>query len=335
MALTEGINIELLHGRVVERLAASFPAMGLIRFDYERTQKKMPTPAILLELTQFEPAEDMGTGQLHGICRFEAHCITRALQNPDSAVDVRTLAIALAGYIHHTRWGTRQAQSIDPYAETDVLPVGPARILGCFPDAWYPDMDQHDVWRVEWEQAVYLGDSAWVTSGQIPTAIYVNENVVPYPEDYLPPSTIFPPINPGAGSGGNSTASAWHTGDGPPPAGLGKKNDFYLDGLTGDFYEKTDSTTWTLAGNIRGPQGEIGPQGEEGPPGQDGTGDSTYSVSFVDVSSVVVTHNLGKYPAVVFKDTAGTVYEIDIEHNSTNQLTAQWSQPLSGTITCN
>lgn len=87
-----------------------------------------------------------------------------------------------------------------------------------------------------------------------------------------------------------------------------------------------------------GPPGAKGDDGEQGPAGQDGedgTGDATYTQSFVNVSSLVVVHNLGKYPAVVFRDTAGTEFEVDIEHDSTSQLTLNWSEPLSGTVTCN
>ncbi len=32
--------------------------------------------------------------------------------------------------------------------------------------------------------------------------------------------------------------STWITGSGPPGASVGTKGDFYLDSLTGDYYEK-------------------------------------------------------------------------------------------------
>ena len=77
--------------------------------------------------------------------------------------------------------------------------------------------------------------------------------------------------------------SIWLTGSGPPTAGQGDVNDFYLDGDTGDFFEKTGPTTWTVQGNIKGstgagetgltgPTGPIGPLGLIGPTGAGETG---------------------------------------------------------------
>lgn len=334
MALTEGINIELLHSRIVQRLGEAFPDTALIKFDYNRLEKKIPTPCILLELTEFEPKDDMGTGQLHGVCRFEARCLVNSLKSQAAGADVRQMAIGLAGYIYKTRWGTRQPNALDPYAETETLPVGAAEIIGCFPDAFYPDLDEYEVWRVEWEQKVYIGDSAWIPTGQIPTAIYVNENVIPYPPAEQLPSIIYPPILPGPGNGGGSgNASRWHPGEGVPAPDLGKVGDLYLDVITGDIYDKTGDSTWILSGNIKGPQGD---QGEQGPPGEDtGSGDKTYRVTFTDAESQVVEHNLGKYPSVVFKDSAGTEYEVSVNHDSLNQCTVTWNTPITGSITCN
>ncbi len=42
------------------------------------------------------------------------------------------------------------------------------------------------------------------------------------------------------------------------------------DSTSGDFYEKTAATTWTLRGNLRGPQGPQGPQGIQGTQGPQG-----------------------------------------------------------------
>jgi len=49
----------------------------------------------------------------------------------------------------------------------------------------------------------------------------------------------------------------WYVGTGVPTDGSESESfgDFYIDEATGDVYEKTDSTTWTLQLNIRGPQG--------------------------------------------------------------------------------
>jgi hypothetical protein len=62
----------------------------------------------------------------------------------------------------------------------------------------------------------------------------------------------------------------WRYGTTVPAAALGAMGDFYLNTQTGDVYYKTNSTTWTLTGNIKGPQGNVGATGATGPAGATG-----------------------------------------------------------------
>lgn len=62
-------------------------------------------------------------------------------------------------------------------------------------------------------------------------------------------------INSGSISG---VGSIWYSGDGSPAGGLGSITHWYLDRLTGDIYEKTGATTWTLRSNLTGPAGASG-----------------------------------------------------------------------------
>ncbi len=48
--------------------------------------------------------------------------------------------------------------------------------------------------------------------------------------------------------------SSWYTGSTTPDSGLGLQKDFYLRTTNGDYYEKTGVSTWTLRGNLKGPQ---------------------------------------------------------------------------------
>jgi hypothetical protein len=66
-----------------------------------------------------------------------------------------------------------------------------------------------------------------------------------------------------------------------------------------------------------------------------GTGDKTYSQAFSVASSVVVPHNLQKYPAVTVLDSAGDEVIGDIEFTDLNNLIVSFSAPFSGTVTCN
>lgn len=64
-----------------------------------------------------------------------------------------------------------------------------------------------------------------------------------------------------AGSDG-ADGSVWYNGSGAPSGALGVVGDYYLDNDTGDVYEKTGASTWTLVANIEGPPptslGDIG-----------------------------------------------------------------------------
>ena len=67
-----------------------------------------------------------------------------------------------------------------------------------------------------------------------------------------------PPGTNGTNGMNGIDGALWITGNGVPSIDLGVINDLYLDIPTGDFYLKTDSGTWTLQGNLKGPQGADG-----------------------------------------------------------------------------
>ena len=59
----------------------------------------------------------------------------------------------------------------------------------------------------------------------------------------------------------------WRYGATAPAAALGNMGDFYLNTATGDVHYKSAASTWTLTGNIKGPQGNAGATGATGPQG--------------------------------------------------------------------
>ncbi len=77
-----------------------------------------------------------------------------------------------------------------------------------------------------------------------------------------------------------------------------------------------------------------GPAGPAGPIAT-GTGDAHFQQAFTPASSVTVTHNLGKHPAVTVIDSAGDEIEGDVQHTSINALIVTFSAPFSGTVFCN
>lgn len=63
----------------------------------------------------------------------------------------------------------------------------------------------------------------------------------------------------------------WFSQAGAPAGATGIVGDWSLDSSTGDYYEKTGASSWTLRGNLRGPQGATGSTGSQGPTGNTGS----------------------------------------------------------------
>lgn len=151
------IDLSELHQAIIDRIAAQFPDVQTVTDYREEDRTRMPLPAILVELTDFEavPDQDPGTGQLAMLARWEARIIigwrTAAAQR-----EVRKLAAALGAFAHLNRWGK---------------PVEAAEVLTMTPDAFDPALDQFVVWRVEWAQIVHLGESVWKNDGTIPVDV--------------------------------------------------------------------------------------------------------------------------------------------------------------------
>ena len=63
--------------------------------------------------------------------------------------------------------------------------------------------------------------------------------------------------------------------------------------------------------------------------------ENTYTQAFTGLATVVVTHNLGKYPSPIIIDSAGDEIEGNINHDSLNQLTVSFNGSNTGTVICN
>ncbi|MNT22077.1 hypothetical protein D3C72_1574490 [compost metagenome] len=51
-----------------------------------------------------------------------------------------------------------------------ALPTGPVQLVGCYKDDFEPELDQYEVWRIEWHQVMHLGVSVFAgeTDGVTP-----------------------------------------------------------------------------------------------------------------------------------------------------------------------
>lgn len=164
-----GCSLQELCDAIKARIQADFPSLNSVLFQSPTAQRqKMPLPACLLYLPELEPGEstDPGTGQLTMMARFEARFVL-GFAMPNAEMEVIALATSFATYLqNNARWLTAEGQRI-----------GKANIIGCYKDEFEPDLDQFEVWRVEWTQEIYLGTSIWNT--QMPTPQHVFIGITP------------------------------------------------------------------------------------------------------------------------------------------------------------
>ena len=109
-------------------------------------------------------------------------------------------------------------------------------------------------------------------------------------------------------------------GNGAPSENLGLEGDFYYDKVSTRFYgPKTTDATWVGATSFLLT-----------------TSTFTYSFSIGQVidqgsyRSLEIVHNLGYYPNVTIKNSAGDIVETGIDYNSINKITLTMAQPVGG-----
>lgn len=146
------VTLDALHNAIGQAIANKFPTLATVE-SYRLDRKALPLPACLFELVEFETSDDAmdpGTEQLAVTARFEARFFI-GFKTPNAKVQIRKLAAAFAAFARLNRWG---------------VPVGPAQVIGAYPDDFDPELDQFECWRVEWTQVVHLGEPLeWDGSG--------------------------------------------------------------------------------------------------------------------------------------------------------------------------
>lgn len=155
------ITLDQVHDGIVAAIQAKFPTLQTVEC-YREDRKSLPTPACLVELTEMEaPEDDPGTEQLAMLATFEALLVMRPRGtgiNPK--LEIRRMAAAFAAFARLQRWG---------------CPVGPAKVLAAHPSDFEPELDQYEVWRVEWQQVLHLGETVWTDTGTQPTEVLAGQ----------------------------------------------------------------------------------------------------------------------------------------------------------------
>lgn len=165
------VDLEKLHNAIVADIKAQFPQLLTVEFyqDDPESRKGLPIPACLLRLSEMESdnEDDPGTEQLAVVATFEAYFIINNIRTPKAALEIRKLAAAFMAWLRKRRWS-------NPDNPEKKLPTGPANVVGGFPDDFSPELDKFDVWRVEWQQIIHLGESVWNDDGVTPSEVFVS-----------------------------------------------------------------------------------------------------------------------------------------------------------------
>lgn len=182
------LDFDLIHAQIVAQIVAQYPLFKTVQFYRDDETETLSTPALLLEISEVEPdsSQDAGTGQLPAFLRFEARIIM-GVRTPEVKSAVRRAALALAGWLHLRAWG-------------NGVNAGPCHVIACDKDEFDPRLDKWAVWRVEWRQQVFLGDSDWAgeESGGVPSArfSFVPDVGFGHEPDYQPLSNVVQVVAP-------------------------------------------------------------------------------------------------------------------------------------------
>lgn len=159
MNINTQVDLTALLPVIETAIKAQFPGLKTVEF-FRDDRDTIVVPACLLDLPEMEEAHeiDPGTGQLAVMARFEAELIL-GFRTAEAKLSGTVLAAAFAAFLHKARW---------PGGLT-----GPAESIHVYKSDFKPQLDQYEVWCVEWRQALHLGESVWTDEGIVPTTVYL------------------------------------------------------------------------------------------------------------------------------------------------------------------
>lgn len=156
--MADNLDLDQLHDAIKAGISAQFPALTSVE-DYGAPRKSLQVPAVLIELVDMEvdPESDPGTEQLPAVSKWVAR-VVMSFRAENVHREIRKLAGALGVLVQQNRWGQR---------------VSPAQVTYIGPDAFDPELDKFEVWAVEWDQQIDLGQSVWTGEGVTPERVMI------------------------------------------------------------------------------------------------------------------------------------------------------------------
>ncbi|MBU2708827.1 hypothetical protein KCM76_22730 [Zooshikella marina] len=138
-------NLTEFHNAVVSGIKEKIPELGTVAAYSPIYEQSLNTPAVLIELTEMEPAETISGGRTAVTLSMAAHVFLAASDNlEDLQLGIRNLAVYVLQAVHRNHWGLTGA-------------VGSPKLVEAVPGGFKPDCDGYESWIVTWEQVIYLG----------------------------------------------------------------------------------------------------------------------------------------------------------------------------------
>lgn len=161
MDIDTRVDPAAIHDAMVAQLKAQFPQFKTVQFYRGAEQGErstLPVPALLLDCDSFDldADTDIGTGQITTTWNFEVRIIISDIRDPRSRFTIRNLAASVAQFIHMRRWLIPDGDGIKCY------PTGVGKVTGAERDDFDPTLDKFEVWRVDWQQDMSIGDNVWI-----------------------------------------------------------------------------------------------------------------------------------------------------------------------------
>ncbi|WP_397453760.1 hypothetical protein AB3472_13755 [Pseudomonas lurida] len=155
----EPFNLSQLYQAIEQHLTDHLSGVQSVVFWPEIEENRgIPLPSVFLEMAEFEPGIDTGTGESSLICKFEARVIVDPIK-PNHHEQAVHLVSQLAVLLRQQSWG---------------LDVNVAQFVRATQDWTKPELDGYVVWVVEWTHQVYLGVEVWPFPEEKPSMLKLN-----------------------------------------------------------------------------------------------------------------------------------------------------------------
>lgn len=144
-------NLELFYQAIEDHVTQAIPGLACV-CTMPHMLARVDLPAAVIELVEFEPGHDPGTGETALIARLEVRFIVGG-EDEDCQQKAAFAAAQMAVLLRMQSWG---------------LPVELADFVRSAQDWTRPELEGYAVWVVEWTQSIWLGKEEWPWPNQPP-----------------------------------------------------------------------------------------------------------------------------------------------------------------------